>query len=261
MISEEFVGKGGDAQPLVSIVIPVFNVEETLAETMATVFSQTYTNWEVIFVDDCSTDGSFELCQKFVNEDKRITLYQMKENAGPGAARKLGCSKAKGEFIAFLDADDLWVAEKLEKQIRFMMQNQVDFLCSDYEQIDGQGKPLNRKISCKEKASYRDVLLFNPVGCSTVVISTNLLRQVELTEIRKNNDFSLWLRLLKITKYIYGLQETLVFYRVWPKSISYNKVKKIKYHWWVFREYEHFSVLTSILLVGWWCAIKVLRIK
>ncbi len=261
MISEEFVCKSEDTQPLVSIVIPVFNSEETLAQTVATVFSQTYTNWEVIFVDDCSRDGSYELCQRFVNEDKRISLYQMKENAGPGAARKLGCTKAKGDFIAFLDADDLWVAEKLDKQIHFMLTHKIDFLCSDYEQIDGQGKPLNRKISCREKATYRDVLLFNPIGCSTVVIAANLLREVELTEIRKNNDFSLWLRLLKVTQYIYGLQETLAFYRVWPKSISYNKVKKIKYHWLVFREYEHFSILASAFLVGWWCAIKVLKIK
>ena len=150
---------------------------------------------------------------------------------------------------------------KLERQIKFMYDCHYEFTCTDYEQINEQSKRIGRTIYCKEQADYKTVLRTCPVGSSTVMITSDLLRKVEMPTIRKNNDYSLWLRILKIYPYVYGIQETLMLYRKWPQSISYNKFKKVKYSWKVFREYEGFSVITSLFLILEWAFIKIMKIK
>lgn len=170
-------------------------------------------------------------------------------------------SKATGGLAAFIDSDDLWIPEKLEKQIKFMCEHDYEFVCSDYEQMNGEGIRTGRIIRCKDKANYNTVLLMNPIGSSTLIMTSDLLKNVDIPEIRTANDYSLWLQILKVYPYVYGMHEILMLYRVWPHSISYNKFKKVKFHWQVYREYEHFSVLKSILLTLEWAAIKILRIK
>lgn len=247
--------------PKVSVIIPMYNARLVLAKTLESVFAQTYSNWEVIIVDDCSNDGSLEIAEKFATIDSRIKIYKMKKNSGPGAARKYGFEQAAGELIAFLDSDDLWIPAKLEKQISFMIENDCQIVCSDYEQIDEEGHKLNRKIKCKKKAGYNDVLLFCPIGSSTALITSKLLSKVEIPTVRKSNDYALWLRLLKIYPCIYGVQESLMLYRVWPQSISYNKLKKLKYHWHAIREYGEVPVVGAFFLMCWWCFIKTVKIK
>lgn len=245
----------------VSIIIPMYNTKNLLSETIESVFSQTYKNWEMIIVDDCSTDGSYEYAMTFSKKDQRIRVFKLDCNSGPGAATKYGFEKAKGEIIAFLDSDDLWMPVKLERQIKFMGDHHYEFTCTDYEQINEKGEHIGRTIYCKGQADYKAVLRTCPVGSSTVMITSDLLRKVEIPTIRKNNDYSLWLRILKIYPYVYGIQETLMLYRKWPQSISYNKFKKVKYSWKVFREYEGFSVITSLFLILEWAFIKIMKIK
>ena len=247
--------------PKVSIIVPLYNTKKLLSETIESVLSQTYTNWEMIIVDDCSTDGSYEYAMTFSEKDQRIQVYKLDCNSGPGAATKYGFEKAKGEMIAFLDSDDLWMPVKLERQIKYMTDHQYEFTCTDYEQINEKSSRIGRTIRCKERADYKSVLRICPVGSSTVMITSDLLGKVDIPTIRKNNDYSLWLRILKIYPYVYGMQETLMLYRIWPQSISYNKFKKVKYSWRVFREYEGFSVMFSLFLILEWAFIKIMKIK
>lgn len=250
-----------EINPKVSIIIPLYNTKSLLKQTIDSVLAQTYTDWEIIVVDDCSTDGSFEHAQFLAEKDSRIKVYKMDQNSGPGSATKFGFEKSSGGLVAFIDSDDLWAPDKLSKQITFMEENNYEFTCTDYEQINEDGESIHRVIKCKDKAAYKTVLKTCPVGSSTVILTASLLRQVDIPTIRKNNDYTLWLRLLKIYPCIYGMHETLMYYRVWSQSISYNKFKKVKYFWIAYREYEDFSILKSLFLLMEWTVIKVLRIK
>lgn len=245
----------------VSIIIPMYNAIDLINQTILSVQKQLYHNWEVIIVDDCSIDGSFERVNQLKSNDPRIYCYQLDKNSGPGAATRFGFEKSTGDYIAFIDSDDLWYPDKLSKQLDFMITNGYDFCCTDYEQIDFQGKRLGRIIKCKPIASYKTVLFFNPIGSSTVIISRTLLSAVLIPTIRKRNDYSLWLALLHKGQRIYGLNSILMQYRICPKSISRKKSNLVKYHWMVYRQYEHLPVLLSALLIVWWVLIKMFRIK
>jgi len=246
---------------LVSIIIPMYNAENIIKETLQSVQNQTYKNWEAIIIDDCSIDKSFEYVTNYSKTDPRIKIFKMEKNSGPGAATKFGFKKSKGELIAFLDSDDLWVENKLEEQINFMKKNNYAFICTDYEQINEKSEPLGRYIRCKKKANYLDVLYTNPIGSSTVMITRELLNKIDIPIIRKDNDYSLWLKLLKIYPYVYGIRECYMKYRVWKKSISYNRFGSIKYHWIVYKDYENFSSIKAIYLIINWGFIKLLKIK
>lgn len=250
-----------EKNPKVSIIVPMYNAVSTLEETIQSVQAQTYTDWELILVDDCSKDETKALAEKLAKEDNRIKVYQMKENGGPGAATKLGAEYATGGAIAFIDADDLWVKDKLEKQIDFMIDNDYEFVCSDYIWVDENGKSLNKIIKCKPVADYRRVLKSCPIGSSTVVITKNQLDRVDIPIIRKNNDYALWLMLMRDGLLIYGTNEVLMKYRIIGTSNSFNKRKMIKYFWKVYREQEGFSIIKSTLLLGRYIFIKLVGIK
>lgn len=247
--------------PVVSIVIPMYNTKSLLKSTLDSVFRQTYTDWEMILIDDCSTDGTYEYAKQIADTDERIRVFRLKKNSGPGIAARAGLKKAAGGIAAFLDSDDLWKEDKLERQLEFMKRNNYHITCTDYEQIDQQGQPLGRVIKAKKRADYRQVLLTCPIGSSSVMASMELLSRVNIPGIRKCNDYMLWLRILRVYPYIYGMQESLMKYRIWPQSISYNKLKKIKYFWISWRKYEQLSLLQSLLLLTLWTAIKILKIK
>lgn len=258
---ERIMISGIKENPLVSIIMPMYNAETKVLETIDSVKNQTYSNWELIIVDDCSKDSSYDLVNNICNKEPRIHLFKLDRNQGPGYATKVGVEKASGSLIAFIDSDDLWPSNKLDKQLRFMHDNNYDFTCTDYEQIDENGKPLHRVIKARVKANYKNILHTNPIGSSTVIISTELLKKIDIPEIRKDNDYALWLQILKVTDYVYGMNEVLMKYRVWSQSISHNRFKSVKYHWYVFRQYEGFGIVKSVFLEGLWAAVKILRIK
>lgn len=245
---------------LVSIIMPTYNCGEYIEETIKSIQAQTYANWELIIVDDYSNDNTKEIVKPF-KKDKRVKYVQLKKNSGAAIARTESMKRANGEYMAFLDSDDLWLPQKLEKQIDFMKKNNYSFSCTSYEHIDEKGKKLNKVIKPKEKADYNRILLDCPIGNSTVMYNVGILGKFEVPNIRKRNDDALWLQIIKKAKYIYGLNEVLMQYRIRKKSISSNKLSLIKYHWKLYREIEHLSVMRSVFHICYWIIIKTLKLK
>ena len=246
---------------LVSIVTPAYNCGKYIGETIESVLKQSYENWEMIIVDDCSTDNTRSVVEEYTKRDKRIKYYSLDVNSGAAVARTKAMELASGEYIAFLDSDDLWMPNKLEKQISFMKRNNYNFTCTAYEQVDENGNSLNKVIKAKKKTDYNGVLLSCPVGNSTVIYNAKNLGKFVVPNIRKRNDDALWLQILKKEKYIYGMPDILAKYRVRKDSISSNKLSLIKYHWKLYREIENLSILRSLFHICCWIIIKIFRIK
>lgn len=246
-------------EKLVSIIMPTYNCAKFIDKTIKSVIAQTYKNWELVIVDDCSKDNTEEVVANF--KDDRIKYHKLKNNSGAAVARTEAMKLANGNYMAFLDSDDLWKKEKLEKQLEFMKKNNYNFTCTAYEQIDEEGNKLNKVIKTKKKANYNRILLDCPVGNSTVMYNVDNLGKFEVPNIRKRNDDALWLQILKKEKFIYGMPDVLMEYRIRNNSISSNKLSLIKYHWQLYREIEHLSVIRSAFHICWWGMIKILHIK
>ncbi len=246
---------------LVSVIMPTYNCGRFIAETLDSIKAQTYENWEVIIVDDCSSDNTKEIVDRYAAEDPRIRYHCLDENSGAAVARTVAMSMADGEYMAFCDSDDLWTPEKLERQLAFMKENGYAFSCTAYEQIDEETRPLGKIIKAVKKTDYDRLLLDCPVGNSSVMYSVARMGKFEVPNIRKRNDDALWLQMLKKEKYIWGMPDVLMRYRIRKNSISSNKLKVIKYHWILYREIEHLNIFRSAFHVFWWCVIKVLGIK
>lgn len=249
------------AEDLISIITPTHNCEKFIGKTIDSVINQSYKNWEMIIVDDCSNDKTKEMVNKYIEADKRIKYHLLEKNSGAAAARTKAMELATGKYIAFLDSDDLWMEDKLKRQLTFMKMNRYAFTCTDYEKIDEDGNSLNRIMKSKIKTDYNGVLLSCPVGNSTVMYNVQKLGKFSVPNIRKRNDDALWLQILKKEKYIYGMPEVLMKYRVRADSISSNKLTLIKYHWKLYREIEHLSAFRSIFHICFWIFLKVFRIK
>lgn len=249
------------SEKLVSIITPTYNCGEFIARTINSVQAQTYQNWEMIIVDDRSKDNTRDIVEAYMEKDPRIQYHLLEVNSGAAVARTKAMHLAKGSYIAFLDSDDIWLPDKLERQIKWMNDNGYSFSCTAYEQIDEDDNLLNRTIKTVQKTDYNRLLLDCPVGNSTVIYDVEKMGKFEVPNIRKRNDDALWLQMLKKEKYIWGMQDVLMQYRIRKNSISSNKLKVIKYHWILYREIEHLSVFRSAFHIFWWCLIKFLKIK
>lgn len=246
---------------LVSIITPTYNCGKFIGRTIESVQGQTYENWEMLIVDDCSKDDTKEVVAEYMKNDSRIKYYCLDRNSGAAVARTKSMELAKGDYMAFLDSDDIWKPEKLEKQLDFMKMTGYAFTCTAYEQIDEEDKPLGKTVKSPEKTSYNRLLLDCPVGNSTVMYNVTKMGKFKVPDIRKRNDDALWLTMLKKEKYIYGMPDVLMEYRVRQNSISSNKLSLIKYHWQLYREIEHLNVFRSAFHIGFWCFLKVFKIK
>ncbi|MGS2738798.1 glycosyltransferase family 2 protein [Sinomicrobium sp. M5D2P17] len=229
----------------VSIITPVYNSAKYMKKCIDSVLNQTYSNFEHILVDDCSTDNSVAIIEEYFSMDRRIKLIKLSENEGAGIARNTAIEMAKGRFIAFLDSDDVWDSEKLEKQITFMIKNNCPFTFTSYGLINENGKPLKKTVKAKSFVSYKLALYSNPIGCLTAIYDTAFYGKRYMPDIRKRQDYALWLSLLKESNGI-GLQESLAFYRVRLNSISSNKLNLIKYQWDLYRNIEKLSAVKSV---------------
>lgn len=246
---------------LVSVITPTYNCGRFIAETIEAIQAQTYENWEMCIVDDCSTDDTKSVVEGYMANDSRIKYYCLPENSGAAVARTKAMELAQGEYMAFCDSDDLWLPEKLEKQLAFMEKTGFAFTCTAYEQMDEDGNSLNRVIKTIDKTDYNRLLLDCPVGNSTVMYNVGVMGKFQVPNIRKRNDDALWLTMLKKEKYIRGMPDMLMRYRIRTNSISSNKLKVIKYHWILYRDIEHLSVFRSVFHICWWCFLKVFKIK
>lgn len=244
---------------LISIITPTYNCAQFIGETIKSVINQTYTNWEMIIVDDASNDNTEEVVKSI--KDERVKYIRLKENSGAATARNIAMENASGKFMAFLDSDDIWIKDKLEKQVKFMRDNNYNFTCTAYEKMNEKGDSLNKVFKPKKKADYNRILLDCPVGNSTVMYNVSNLGKFQVPNIRKRNDDALWLQILKKEKFIYGMPDILMKYRIRNNSISSNKLSLVKYHWYLYRKIEHLSVIRSVFHICWWGIIKILHIK
>lgn len=229
----------------VSIIIPMYNAEKFIARAIESVCSQTYQNWELLIINDKSKDKSFEIANEFATKDDRIKIVDAKENVGVVRGRNQLIEKATGKYIAFLDADDFWHEKKLEKQINFMKEKGATISCTEYTRVREDETKIN-EVVIKEKISYKDMLKNNYLGCLTVIYDAQKLGKRYFKQRDKNEDYVLWLEIVKEVKVIYGLKENLAFYRVLDNSRSSNKFKTAKVRWEIYRNEEKLSFFSAI---------------
>ena len=231
----------------VSIIMPTYNSGVYLEATLLSIISQTYRNWELLITDDCSSDNTVSIIERYMLEDDRIKLYRLKANSGPAVARNLSIDKAKGRYIAFCDSDDIWLESKLEEQICFMNSNSYSFTYTNLQYCNFQGEIRGHR-NCPKRITYRKLLISCGMVCSSVVYDASILGKFYMPLIRKRQDWALWLQIIRRAEKAYCLNRYLLIYRMVPNSVSSKKLQLIKYNWAVYRDVEHLSVCTSLCL-------------
>lgn len=234
-------------QDKVSIVTPSWNSEKYIKETIKSVQNQTYQNWEMIIVDDCSTDHTVEIIEEISKSEPRIQIFRQDVNRGAAKARTKSMQAATGRFIAYLDADDIWKPTKLEKQIQFMKNKNCGFSCTSYEVISDTGKPMNKFVHMLPKVNYIGFLTNNLLQTVGIMVDTDKIdkKHLIMPDIRRRQDAATWLQILKAGYDCYGLDEILAEYRRTVGSLSSNKFKAVKGIWSLYRDIEHLSFLFS----------------
>lgn len=215
---------------LVSVIIPVYNAEKYLRYTLDSVIEQDYPYKEIIIVDDCSTDRSYEVVKEFQMKFTDITYLRLEENSGVAIARNKAIELASGRFIAFIDSDDIWESMKLSKQLGlFELYNGTPFTYTAISYIDEEGKQIKGKRNVKERVSYKYLLKNTMIATSSVIIDREVVNQIKMPNRRSAEDYSLWLSLLKQYGDAYGLDEALTRYRKSSDSLSSNRIGEVKY--------------------------------
>lgn len=233
-------------QDLVSIIMPSYNTATLIKDSINSILCQTYSNWELIIVDDCSTDNTDEVV--FQISDNRIKYLKNDKNCGAALSRNRALREAKGKWIAFLDSDDLWAPEKLEKQISFMKKNNHIFSYTNYEEIDMQGKEIGVKITGPKKITKTGMFNYCWPGCLTVMYDASKIGLIQIDDIKINNDYAIWLKICRKAN-CYLLDECLGKYRRGREgSISNHKIiKMIRWHYMLFRNNEHQGKIISFI--------------
>ncbi|MBF4472812.1 glycosyltransferase family 2 protein [Flavobacterium sp. HJJ] len=234
---------------LISIITPSFNSEKFIADTIQSVRHQTYQNWEMIIVDDCSNDNTVSIIEHFASNDERIRFFQLDKNSGAGIARETALSKAKGKYIAFLDADDLWKPLKLEKQLQFLKDNKAPFTFSFYDCINEEGNPLKKRVEAPINLSYYQLFFCNYVGNLTGIYDVNYFGKIAISTTRKRQDWMVWLTILKKVKNAKPVAESLAFYRIRDNSLSASKVDLLKHNFAVYRRFHGFNYISSLFIM------------
>lgn len=243
---------------LVSVIMPTYNCGKYIVEAIESVIKQTVSDWELWIVDDCSTDDTREIIHPYVEKYLNIHYVCLKQNSGPAVARTEGIRRATGKYVAFLDSDDVWYPEKLEKQIAFMERTGATFSATAYMQMDECGNRIGKICIPPRRMDYKKCIrLSNPIGNLTVIYNQQVLGKFEVPVIRKRNDFALWLQILKKTDYCYGMKEVLGSYRIGrTDSVSSNKLAQAKYHWQLYHEVEGHNLIRSCYEMGCWAFVK-----
>lgn len=235
---------------LVSIIMPTYNCGAFIAQAIESVVSQTYQDWELLIQDDCSTDNTFEVVKKYAEGDVRIRYVCNAQNGGAAISRNEALQRAKGRWIAFLDADDMWLPTKLERQLEFMTKNQYAFSYHEYDEIDESGNELGVYVSGKEKVSKCEMYMCCWPGCLTVMYDTEKVGLIQIENVAKNNDTAMWLKVVKKSP-CYLLPESLAHYRRRKNSITPKPIlQRIWAQYPLFRIAEGMNpILASIFVV------------
>ncbi len=235
---------------LVSIITPTYNCAKFIAETIESAQSQSYPDWEMIIVDDCSSDNTKEIVEQYQKNDPRIQYHCLKRNSGAAVARNTALKLAKGKWIAFLDSDDLWNPEKLDHQIKFMQDNGYAFSYHEYDEIDEDSQPIGIHVSGKKHVGKIDMFACCWPGCLSVMYDAEKIGLIQIENVKKNNDTALWLKAIKKAD-CHLLKENLALYRRRKGSITPPDIKtKIKWHYTLFRQAEKMNPIASFF---WMC--------
>jgi len=237
---------------LVSIIVPVYNAQRTLAQSVNSVLAQVHQNWELILIDDGSKDGSIELIEIFARSDSRIRSLILKQNLGASGARNAGVQIASGRFIAFLDSDDIWLPEKLSKQIAAIESSALALCFTDYEWIDSEGTSLGVTVKAQDRPTWNNLTWGNNIGLSTTLIDRQKTGDPMMLPLRLNHDFALWLELLRKGHQAIRVPETLVLYRVHSGSLSQNKFESSALNWKILHRIEKLSVPSTLIRLFVW---------
>ena len=244
--------------PLVSIITPSWNVERFIGETLASVQAQTFTDWEFLIADDCSTDRTPALIEEAAARDPRIKLIRQAKNGGPALARQASIDQASGRFLAFLDSDDLWLPTKLERQIAFAKEKRAAISYTAFRRIDEAGTVTGRLITVPEQLNYEQLLKNTSIATLTAMVD----REVSGPVAMKNepyDDFCLWLSILKDGHVAHGLNEDLARYRVRGVSVSSRRARSAGWVWHIYRNVEQLSLVKSAWCFGHWATRAWLR--
>lgn len=239
---------------LVSIITPSYNTAAFLRQTIESVRAQTYANWEMLIVDDCSTDETDDVVASF--DDERIRYFKNERNSGAAVSRNRALREAKGKYVAFLDSDDLWTPDKLEKQIRFMQGNGVTFSYTNYEEMDEQGRRTGVLWTGPRRIGRLRMRTFNYMGCLTVMYDREAIGLVQIADLKKRNDYALWLRVSRKATAVL-LPETLAVYRVRSSGSITNRgqspMRLVRFHYALWREGEGMRPVPAL----WWTAVNL----
>lgn len=232
---------------LVSIITPAFNSSRFIRETIESVLAQTYPYWELLITDDCSTDDTVEIVQQYVDRDPRIKLFRLERNSGAGVCRNRSIQEAQGRFIAFCDSDDCWKPEKLEKQLAFMEKMNCALSYTAYMTCD-ENSYITGIVIGRKKENLFSMKCDNGIGCLTAIYDTQKVGKIFMPDLRKRQDWGLWLKVLEKCQVAYGMKEPLAVYRIHAFSISRDKRSLIEYNIAVYKHVLGYSAIKAWLL-------------
>ncbi len=245
---------------LVSIITPLYNGEKYIGETIKSVISQTYTNWEMIIVNDGSKDNSESIVMSYAKNEPRIH-YVKQDNAGSAAARNNGIRHCKGQYIALLDADDLWSPEFLTSQISFMKEKNAIVVHSSYKRINEDGVEILRPYPAKKVVSVKDMQMTNHIACLTGLYDSSKYGKIYLREELKSirDDYAYWLDIVKLAGYSYGNNRVLASYRVMSNSTTGKKTKLVKAQYSFYRKFQGFNLIKSLIYTCYWGVLGIIK--
>lgn len=236
---------------MVSVVIPTWDSEKTIAQSLQSVLFQTERRLQVIVVDDGSTDNTVKIVQSLAEKDERISLIINNSNEGVSAARNKGCKASRGEYIAFLDSDDIWEPDKLEVQLDCLQSSHADLCYTSYSYINANGARSKGNYRVPPSVTYSKLLLENYIGCSTVLLRAQILKKHSFSTNVFHEDYALWLKLLRGGIRAVGVAEPLVYYRTGGRSS--DKVQSARYRWKIYRDEERLPFLKSLFYFSFYC--------
>lgn len=245
---------------LVSIITPLYNSERFISDCVESVLQQTYKNWEMIIVDDCSTDSSFILANKFAEKDSRIKVFQLNNNSGSGVARNKAIKESQGSVIAFLDSDDIWHSQKLSRHLKAMFQAKAAFSHTTYSYMSENGKKLKKKLKVSNDwVDYQALLKRTEISCLTAMYDVRVVGKVYMPAYRRKQDYALWLEILKRGHKSFPLNECLAWYRQVEGSATSKKSSLIIKHYFFLRQTQSLSRSASLYYTFHWLINGIIR--
>lgn len=234
---------------MISIITATYNSSQVIQATYHSICAQTYSDWEWLITDDCSSDNTLEIITGLSEQDDRVRVFQTDVNSGAAVSRNKSISEATGDNIAFIDSDDLWAPDKLQRQLEFMEEH-INFSFTAYRLINETGDPINQTVDANQNGAfgYEDMLRKKAtLGCSTVMLRREAFKDLSMPLLRTGQDYATWLKLLKSGNKAHLLNEVLTSYRIMPNSISRNKIKKAKRQWQIYRDVEELPLFKSLI--------------